>query len=146
MADVPEPTWQTDWVEATNTDGRVVLWETHPQHPGGEVFLAPGPPRLAALTPEVALRLRLGLLRLADEPAEVQPEQPWIGLLPPAERPHPPRVKATAARHQPEGSQRLPEPPEGRPEPAAAAGAPAGARQPPQPELTPPEPRRDARR
>lgn len=98
---LPEPTYETDWVEAADPKSdKVLLWEWHAQHPGGECFLAPGSVRLVALTPEVALAIRMGKLKLADPPDEVFDETPWIGKPKIMPIPHPPKVQATAARHR----------------------------------------------
>lgn len=97
----PEPIYETDWVEAVDPKGdKVLLWEWHRQHPGGEAFLAPGSVRLVAITPEVSHAIRMGLLKLADPPAEVFEEAPWIGKPIPQPRELPERPQATAARHR----------------------------------------------
>lgn len=44
----------------------VALWERHPEHPGGEVFLAGGGVFEVALTPAVEARLRDGRLVAAE--------------------------------------------------------------------------------
>jgi hypothetical protein len=73
---VPEPTYHTAWVECTNTDGKIVEWEPHRQHPSGEAFLAPGPARLVALTPLVSQHICDGRLRIVAEPEETLEE--WL--------------------------------------------------------------------
>lgn len=55
--------------------GTVALWEVHPAHPGGEVFIASEKPVEAALTPAVKARLKDGRLLAVD------------GDLPPAAEP-----------------------------------------------------------
>lgn len=45
----------------------VALWERHPEHPGGEVFLAGGGVFEVALTPAVEARLRDGRLVAAED-------------------------------------------------------------------------------
>lgn len=45
----------------------VALWERHPEHPGGEVFLAGGGVFDVALTPAVEARLRDGRLVAAED-------------------------------------------------------------------------------
>ncbi len=45
----------------------VALWERHPEHPGGEVFLAGGGVFEVALTPAVEARLRDGRLVAAGD-------------------------------------------------------------------------------
>lgn len=73
----PEPTYPTDWVEVVppkDGNDRVVLWEDHPQHPSGQAFLVPGPPRHVALTPEVSRAIRDGLLRRVPEPEQTLEE------------------------------------------------------------------------
>lgn len=47
--------------------GVVALWERHPAHPGGEVFLAGGGVFDVALTPAVEARLRDGRLVAAED-------------------------------------------------------------------------------
>ena len=51
----------------------VALWERHPEHPGGEVFLAGGGEFEVALTPAVAARLRDGRLVAVDRVDTVDP-------------------------------------------------------------------------
>lgn len=76
----PAATHETAWVEALpGQEDRVVLWEDHPLHPGGEAILAPGHVRLVALTAGVVSKIRAGKLKVVDEPDEVLDEQPWIG-------------------------------------------------------------------
>jgi hypothetical protein len=77
--ELPEPTWAKDWVECVPQPGenqRIVLWEGHAQHPTGEAFLAPGPARFVALTPEVSRLIRDGVLRIVEEPEETLEE--WL--------------------------------------------------------------------
>lgn len=51
----------------------VALWERHPEHPGGEVFLAGGGVFEVALTPAVEARLRDGRLIVVDHVDHVDP-------------------------------------------------------------------------
>jgi hypothetical protein len=81
-------------------DPTVALWERHPAHPGGEVFLA-GPGEFeVAMTPAVEARLRNGRLVLV-EPAiaptvdEGAPEE--AAVVEPAAPPRP-RKSASARK------------------------------------------------
>lgn len=69
-------------VMAAKVDGRVVLWETNPDHPGGEAFLA-GDGRAAqvALTPRVQARLETGEL-IRVQTGEPKPADPSPVVLP----------------------------------------------------------------
>lgn len=49
-------------VKSVLTDGRVALWDRHPEHPGGEVFIADGEVHEVARTPAVEQRIRDGSL------------------------------------------------------------------------------------
>lgn len=51
----------------------VALWERHPDHPGGEVFLAGEGEFEVALTPAVEARLRDGRLIVVDHVDHVDP-------------------------------------------------------------------------
>lgn len=46
--------------------GRVALWERHPDHPSGEVFIHTDKPVEVAMTPAVQVRLKSGVLVLAE--------------------------------------------------------------------------------
>lgn len=62
-------------VEATREDGRVALWEKHPDHPDGEVFVAGGNGRHeVARTPAVLRALAEG--RLIEHPKFIGPPVP----------------------------------------------------------------------
>lgn len=54
---------------ATRGGATVALWERHPDHPGGEVFLYGDAVFEVALTPAVEARLRSGVLELVEEAA-----------------------------------------------------------------------------
>lgn len=53
-------------------DNRVALWERHPDHPNGEVFIAGEGEHDVAATPAVVERLKRGAL------VEVEPEPPAV--------------------------------------------------------------------
>jgi hypothetical protein len=53
----------------TRGGATVALWERHPDHPGGEVFLYGDAVFEVALTPAVEARLRSGVLELVEEAA-----------------------------------------------------------------------------
>lgn len=55
------------WVQPGKSDGRVALFESHPDHPGGEAFVA-GPPVQVALTAMVDRKLAFGELIEVDAP------------------------------------------------------------------------------
>lgn len=57
------------WIKGTRKDGRVILFERHPEHPGGELYISgeQGPVR-AALTPNVLDRMRSRDLLEVSEP------------------------------------------------------------------------------
>lgn len=57
-------------VKSTLPAGRVALWETHPAHPNGEVFIADQEPVEVGATEQVHKRLADGWL------VEVKPEKP----------------------------------------------------------------------
>ena len=62
---------QYGWFEAApSPDGedRVAFFETHPDHPGGDAFVAPGPARQVALTPAVRSAEREGRIRAVPGP------------------------------------------------------------------------------
>ena len=60
-------------VKVTRTDGRVALWERHPDHPEGEVFLATKDQiAIVALTAGVMDAIRAGNLEEVREPAVVE--------------------------------------------------------------------------
>jgi len=50
-------------------DNRVALWERHPDHPGGEVFIAGLGEYDVAPTPAVQARLKSGALAEIEKPA-----------------------------------------------------------------------------
>ena len=54
----------------------VALWERHPAHPGGEVWLTGAGVFDVAATPAVTARLRDGRLVLVDPAAAPTPEEP----------------------------------------------------------------------
>lgn len=54
---------------ATRGGATVALWERHPDHPNGEVFLYGDAVFEVALTPAVEARLRSGVLELVEEAA-----------------------------------------------------------------------------
>ena len=68
-------------VKSNRTDGKVALWEAHPDHPGGEVYIAIGAPTVdvpeskakvveVAETPKVLGALKEGLIvKVSDSPA-----------------------------------------------------------------------------
>lgn len=77
-------------VQVADPAGRIVaLWERHPDHPGGEIWLAGAGEFEVALTPAVEARLRNGTL--------VQVE-PAIAPTPIASTPAPARPAATEER------------------------------------------------
>jgi hypothetical protein len=124
----PEPTYETDWVEAVPQRGenqRVVLWEAHPQHPSGEAFLVPGPARHVALTPEVSRAIRDGLVKRVPEPAltleehmhytgthgDAVGEYHHIAMVKPEPKPRlKPRLRPTAEDRKPAEPHALPPP------------------------------------
>ena len=71
----------------------VALWERHPEHPDGEVFLAGGGVFEVALTPAVEARLRDGRLILAEAAVAAPVEKAAV-----AEPVAPTRSKKTPAR------------------------------------------------
>lgn len=74
----------------------VALWERHPEHPGGEVFLAGGGVFEVALTPAVEARLRDGRLILV-EAASVDASVGDAIVEKAAEPPQPARPRKSAA-------------------------------------------------
>ncbi len=62
--------------------GRVVLWERHPAHPTGEVWLAGAGEYDVAATPAVVARLRDGRLVQVDPAAAPAPEPVSTGERP----------------------------------------------------------------
>lgn len=76
MANEPQDRLIT--VSAARQDGRVALWERHPDHPGGEVFVAAGGgPVQAACTPAVLRALAEGALVEQPRP-QPAPEPPAV--------------------------------------------------------------------
>lgn len=65
-------------VKSTLPAGSVCLWERHPAHPGGEVFIADDRPREVGETAEVQTRLKRGwLVEVKPEPKpEPKPAEP----------------------------------------------------------------------
>jgi hypothetical protein len=65
------------WIRAGQVLDRrqVILWERHPEHPGGEVWITgeSSEPMQAALTPAVAERLRDGRLIEVPDPETTGP-------------------------------------------------------------------------
>lgn len=61
-------------VKSTLPAGKVCLWERHPAHPGGEVFIADNSPHEAGDTAEIQIRLKRGLL--VEVKPEPEPEKP----------------------------------------------------------------------
>lgn len=62
-------------VEAAQEDGRVALWEKHPDHPGGEVYITAGSGRhKVARTPAVLRALAEG--KLIEHPRLIGPAEP----------------------------------------------------------------------
>lgn len=59
------------WVQPGKDDGRVALFENHPDHPGGEAFVA-GPPVEVALTTLVEKKLASGVLVQVSAPKPKQ--------------------------------------------------------------------------
>lgn len=59
----------------SNVENRIALWQKHPDHPGGEVFVAGGIVATVALTDEVQTRIANGFLVVTDE----IPPAPWDG-------------------------------------------------------------------
>lgn len=55
---------------------QVALWERHPDHPGGEVFLAGDGEFEVAATPAVETRLRKGSLVLVEPAVASAPDSP----------------------------------------------------------------------
>lgn len=50
---------------------KAILWEQHPDHPDGEVFIKSGSDVMeVARTQQVALRIKDGYLTVVDEPAK----------------------------------------------------------------------------
>lgn len=62
-------------VMAGETYGRLALWQKHPDHPGGEAFVAPGMIVRVAPTDEVLTRINNGLLDVTN----AAPTPPWDG-------------------------------------------------------------------
>ena len=77
----------------TRGGAAVALWERHPAHPGGEVFLFGDGVFEVALTPAVEARLRSGVLELVEEAAAA----------PAGDRGHSALVKPVAAKDGPAG-------------------------------------------
>lgn len=64
-------------VSAACLDGRVALWERHPDHPDGEVLITAGSgPVVVARTPGVLRALADGRLELAPVSAPADPPAP----------------------------------------------------------------------
>ena len=59
-------------VKSATDDGKVILWERHPDHPGQEAYVAGTSPVIVALTDEVQKRIKIGALVVVqtDEPTE----------------------------------------------------------------------------
>lgn len=64
----PSPTLWVQGVADEDGTERVSLWETHPAHPGGEVFVAPGLTVEVGRTATVAGALASGLLEEVAAP------------------------------------------------------------------------------
>lgn len=60
-------------VKATHP-GRVAVWDRHPDHPGGEIFVYSDEPVKAAMTPAVMLALSEG--RIVEAAPAAAAEQP----------------------------------------------------------------------
>jgi pyruvate/2-oxoglutarate dehydrogenase complex dihydrolipoamide acyltransferase (E2) component len=59
--------------------GRVAAWERHPEHPGGECFVAGDRTHVVAETPFILGRLRRGFLkRVAEQDGPAADEQPTV--------------------------------------------------------------------
>lgn len=60
--------------KAAKQDGKVVIWETHPSHPTGEIFISgDGATHDVAETLEVQKRLKDGSLAKVFVPSETKP-------------------------------------------------------------------------
>jgi len=68
---------ETIKVKAAKKDGKVVIWETHPDHPAGEIFIS-GDDNThdAAETAEVLLRIKAGTLVKVFDPSATKPAAP----------------------------------------------------------------------
>ena len=60
-------------VKSATDDGKVVLWERHPDHPSQEAYVAGISPVVVALTDEVQRRIKSGALVLVKEDAKPVP-------------------------------------------------------------------------
>lgn len=61
-------------VKAANPE-RVALWERHPDHPGGEIFISGETAVSVAETQAVQARLKSGVLVLCEEPEPAAPRR-----------------------------------------------------------------------
>lgn len=80
-------TAQLIWVQSGRGDGRVALYEQHPDHPGGEAFVAQTPVQVAR-TPAVERKLAAGDL------AEVRQTEPVKRVTPVAKQVTPVRTRS----------------------------------------------------
>lgn len=65
-------------VQAANGDGRIVIWEKHPDHPSGEIFVSGNQQKVTvARTPAVMDKLRSGdLLEIVEPEQKPVPPKP----------------------------------------------------------------------
>jgi len=68
---------ETIKVKAAQKDGKVVIWEKHPDHPTGEIFIG-GDDNThdVAETAEVLLRIKAGTLVKVFDPSATKPAAP----------------------------------------------------------------------
>ncbi len=77
-------------VKSGRTDGRVALWERHPDHPNGEVFVATDTPIEVARTLDVEAALRAGdLVEVKGREAKDATPNPDPEKVPMSEQPNP---------------------------------------------------------
>ena len=68
---------ETIKVKAAKKDGKVVIWETHPNHPTGEIFISgDDSTHDVAETAEVLLRIKAGTLVKVFDPSATKPAEP----------------------------------------------------------------------
>lgn len=63
----------TIWVKCATADGKVCLWDRHPDHPDGEAFVAGDTAALVAQTPAVVTALGQGRIVKTSAPKRKQP-------------------------------------------------------------------------
>jgi len=65
---------ETIKVKAAKKDDKVVIWETHPDHPAGEIFISgDDSTHDVAETAEVLLRIKAGTLVKVFDPSATKP-------------------------------------------------------------------------